>query len=135
MARILYPERFGRAAVRADSAEELSLAVTTPRRPRARAARGDAYHVDAKLIRSVMRAESAFDPSAVSGADAQRLMQLMRQISIANGVSNPFDPRENIIAGTRPLRELLDQRSCSDLDRCPTVARHVPHGSQARAPR
>ncbi|HZR25866.1 MAG TPA: lytic transglycosylase domain-containing protein [Vicinamibacterales bacterium] len=68
----------------------------------------DTYNVDPKLIRSVMRAESAFDPWAVSRAGAQGLMQLMPNISLAFGVTDPFDPRQNIMAGTRLLRELLD---------------------------
>ena len=67
------------------------------------------YRVDASLIRSVMHAESAFDPSAVSRAGAMGLMQLMPDIAEAFGVVHPFDPRENIMAGTRLLRELLDQ--------------------------
>ena len=66
------------------------------------------YHVDPALIRSVMRAESAFDPSAVSRAGAMGLMQLMPDIAEAFGVEHPFDPRENIMAGARLLRELLD---------------------------
>jgi soluble lytic murein transglycosylase-like protein len=67
------------------------------------------YRVDASLIRSVMQAESAFDPSSVSRAGAMGLMQLMPDIAAAFGVEHPFDPRENIMAGTRLLRELLDQ--------------------------
>jgi soluble lytic murein transglycosylase-like protein len=67
------------------------------------------YRVDASLIRSVMQAESAFDPSSVSRAGAMGLMQLMPDIAEAFGVVHPFDPRENIMAGTRLLRELLDQ--------------------------
>ena len=67
------------------------------------------YRVDPSLIRSVMQAESAFDPSAVSRAGAMGLMQLMPEIVKAFGVVNPFDPRENIMAGTRLLRELLDR--------------------------
>jgi soluble lytic murein transglycosylase-like protein len=66
------------------------------------------YHVDAALIRSVMHAESAFDPSAVSRAGAMGLMQLMPDVAEAFGVEHPFDPRENIMAGARLLRELLD---------------------------
>jgi soluble lytic murein transglycosylase-like protein len=66
------------------------------------------YRVDANLIRSVMQAESAFDPSAVSRSGAMGLMQLMPEIADAFDVEHPFDPRENIMAGTRLLRELLD---------------------------
>jgi len=56
-----------------------------------------------------MEAESAFDPSAVSRDGAMGLMQLMPSIAEAFGVEHPFDPRENIMAGARLLRELLDQ--------------------------
>jgi soluble lytic murein transglycosylase-like protein len=66
------------------------------------------YHVDPHLIRSVMEAESAFDPFAVSRAGALGLMQLMPEIAKQYGVANPFDPRENVMAGTHILRELID---------------------------
>ena len=65
--------------------------------------------VDASLIRSIVQAESAFDPFAVSPVGAMGLMQLMPNIARAFGVEHPFDPRENIMAGARLLRELLDQ--------------------------
>src|SRR5471032_136602 len=68
------------------------------------------YRVDASLIRSIMQAESAFDPSSVSRAGAMGLMQLMPNIAETFGVEHPFDPRENIMAGTRLLRMLLDQQ-------------------------
>jgi len=67
------------------------------------------HSVNATLIRSVVQAESAFDPSAVSRAGARGLMQLMPETAEAFGVVNPFDPRENIMAGTRLLKELLTQ--------------------------
>jgi soluble lytic murein transglycosylase-like protein len=67
------------------------------------------YNVDAALIRSIMQAESAFDTSAVSRAGAQGLMQLMPQIAAAFGAVDPFDPRQNIMAGAEYLRELLDR--------------------------
>jgi soluble lytic murein transglycosylase-like protein len=67
------------------------------------------YRLDPSLVRSVMAAESAFDPSAVSRDGALGLMQLMPHIAEAFGVEHPFDPRENIMAGARLLRELLDQ--------------------------
>jgi soluble lytic murein transglycosylase-like protein len=67
------------------------------------------YRIDASLIRSIMQAESAFDPSAVSRAGAMGLMQLMPDMAEAFGVEHPFDPRENIMGGARLLRELLDQ--------------------------
>lgn len=67
------------------------------------------YRVDARLIRSVMQTESAFDTSAVSQAGAQGLMQLMPAVAAAFGVVDPFDPRQNIMAGAEYLRQLLDR--------------------------
>jgi soluble lytic murein transglycosylase-like protein len=66
------------------------------------------YHLDPALIRSVMQAESGFDPSAVSRTGALGLMQLMPGVAEGLGVEHPFDPRENIMAGARLLRKLLD---------------------------
>jgi soluble lytic murein transglycosylase-like protein len=66
------------------------------------------YRVEAKLIRSVMHTESAFNPLAVSRAGAMGLMQLMPELAEELGVTDPFDPRENIMAGARHLRRLLD---------------------------
>jgi len=88
------------------------------------------YRVDAHLIRSVMQAESAFDPSAVSRTGAMGLMQLMPSIAEAFGVEHPFDPRENIMAGTRLLRELLDRhggnlvRTIASYNAGPTAVAH-----------
>ena len=67
-----------------------------------------AHQVDPSLVRAVVRAESAFDPLAVSSAGAQGLMQLMPGLSEELGVTDPFDPRENIFAGVRYLKYLLD---------------------------
>ena len=66
------------------------------------------YRVDAALIRSVMQAESAFNPIAVSRAGAMGLMQLMPDVARAFEIEDPFDPRANIMGGARLLRELLD---------------------------
>jgi soluble lytic murein transglycosylase-like protein len=67
------------------------------------------FKVDATLIRSVMQTESAFNPVAVSRAGALGLMQLMPALAEELGVTDPFDPRENIMAGARHLRQLLDR--------------------------
>jgi len=67
----------------------------------------ETYHLDPALIRSVMHTESAFNPIAVSSAGAMGLMQLMPEIAEAFEVDDPFDPRQNIMAGARLLRELL----------------------------
>lgn len=66
------------------------------------------YDMDPDLIRAVMQAESAFHPFAVSRAGAEGLMQLMPELSDEMGVSDSFDPRENIMGGTRYLKRLLD---------------------------
>jgi len=67
----------------------------------------DAYKIDPDLIRAVVRAESAFNPMVVSPAGAQGLMQLMPALTEEMGVTDPFDPRQNIMAGTRLLKDLL----------------------------
>jgi soluble lytic murein transglycosylase-like protein len=73
------------------------------------------YDVDAALIRAVMQAESAFHPYAVSRAGAEGLMQLMPALADEMGVSDSFDPRENIMGGVRYLKRLLDYHN-GDLD-------------------
>ena len=61
------------------------------------------------LVNAVVMAESAGDPSAVSTAGAQGLMQLMPGTSESCGISNPFDPQQNVDCGTRYLRGLLER--------------------------
>lgn len=73
------------------------------------AARRDA--LDPALIRAVMRQESGFRPCAVSNKGAQGLMQLMPATSARLHVSNPFDPEQNVAAGTKFLKELLTRYS------------------------
>jgi soluble lytic murein transglycosylase-like protein len=69
----------------------------------------ETYNLDPELIRAVMRAESAFNPLALSRAGAQGLMQLMPALAAEMGVDDPFDPRQNIMGGARYLRWLLDR--------------------------
>ncbi len=73
------------------------------------------YDIDASLIRAVMQAESAFHPYAVSRAGAEGLMQLMPALADEMGVTDSFDPRENIMGGVRYLKRLLDYHD-GDLD-------------------
>ncbi len=67
------------------------------------------FVVDARLIRSVIEQESNYRIDAVSHKGAMGLMQLMPQTARELGVVCPFDPRENILAGTRYLRRLRDR--------------------------
>lgn len=67
------------------------------------------YQVAPQLIKAVIRAESGFDTKAVSPAGAQGLMQLMPTTAAALGVSDPFDAEQNVMGGTRYLRQLLDK--------------------------
>jgi len=67
------------------------------------------YGVDARLVTAVIAAESNFDSRAVSLRQARGLMQLRPEIVARYGVANVFDPQQNIEAGTRYLKELLDR--------------------------
>jgi len=65
--------------------------------------------LDPDFVSSVIQAESNFKTRAVSKKGAQGLMQLMPSTAAQLGVNNPFDPRENVEAGTAHLSALLDR--------------------------
>ena len=67
------------------------------------------HGLDEALISSVIAAESNYNPRAVSRKRALGLMQLLPTTAARFSVSNAFDPAQNVDAGTRNLRQLLDQ--------------------------
>lgn len=67
------------------------------------------YGIDAKLIKSIIKVESNFNPNVISEAGAQGLMQLMPEISQSLGVKNPLDIEQNIEGGVRHIKSYVDR--------------------------
>jgi len=65
------------------------------------------YGIEFSLIKAVIQAESSFNPRAVSKKGAKGLMQIMPVNYQSLSVSDPFDPSQNIMGGTRYLKQLL----------------------------
>ncbi|GIN74100.1 putative murein lytic transglycosylase YjbJ [Bacillus sp. J14TS2] len=69
----------------------------------------DTFNLSTKLIKSVIKHESNFNAGAVSSAGATGLMQLMPATARGLGVRNIADPLENVMAGSKYLRQMLDK--------------------------
>ena len=67
------------------------------------------WGVSFPLVKAIIRAESGFNPQAVSKKGAKGLMQIMPENFKILGIKDPFDPKENINAGTRYFKQLYDR--------------------------
>ena len=67
------------------------------------------YNVPVALLVAMAKVESEFDPNAVSGAGAIGIMQLMPSTAAALGVSDPYDPRQNIMGGAKYVAQNIEQ--------------------------
>lgn len=67
------------------------------------------YNVPVNLLKAVAKAESGFNPDAVSSAGAKGIMQLMPGTAASLGVDDPFDPVQNIMGGAKYLSQMLER--------------------------
>lgn len=67
------------------------------------------YGVDSRLLKAIIRAESDFNPKAVSSKGAKGLMQIMPENYHLLNIQNPYDPRQSIMGGARYFKELYQR--------------------------
>jgi len=72
-------------------------------------AAGQRYNIPVNLLKSVAKVESGFRPNATSSAGAMGIMQLMPGTARGLGVSDAYDPEQNIMGGAKYLRQMLDR--------------------------
>lgn len=67
------------------------------------------YNLDSRLLKAIVKVESNFNPRAVSKKGAVGLMQIMPENFAPLGIRDPYNPQENILAGARYLREMINR--------------------------
>lgn len=67
------------------------------------------YNIDSHLLKAIVKVESNFNPRAVSKKGAVGLMQIMPENFTSLGIRDPYNPQENILAGARYLREMINR--------------------------
>jgi soluble lytic murein transglycosylase-like protein len=92
----------------APSAGSLTLVGTTDYDPLIERA-ATRHEIDARIVKAVIQVESAFQPRARSSKGAMGLMQLMPKTARQYQARNPYDPASNIEAGTKHLKQLLNE--------------------------
>jgi len=106
--RVTFPGRTNRAYRRAPRST-IALEARLPQFQQHVVEAASLYQLPVALVHAVMRVESSFDPNVVSVDGAMGLMQLMPFTASKMGVADAFDPRQNILGGTRFLRILANK--------------------------